>query len=92
MNLDHTSSNRHGDMLNSLLNAYVGCGGRCGRPDPTGTCEKQDNIRLGVDLMAARTKRISCGAEKLSNDGAEREIYKDNSVDDAIEGTRDDYE
>ncbi len=23
--LDHPSTNRHGDMLNSLLNAYVGC-------------------------------------------------------------------
>ncbi len=85
--LDHPSSNRHGDMLNSLLNAYVGCVDDAADLIQLGL-EKQDNIRLGVDLMAARTKEFLVVLEKLSNDGAEREIYKDN-LDDAIEGTRD---
>jgi hypothetical protein len=85
--LDHPSSNRHGDMLNSLLNAYVGCVDDAADLIQLGL-EKQDNIRLGVDLMAARTKEFLVVLEKLSNDGAEREIYKD-TLDDAIEGTRD---
>jgi len=85
--LEHPSSNRHGDMLNSLLNSYVGCVDDAADLIQLGL-EKQDNIRLGVDLMAARTKDFLVVLEKLSNDGAEREIYKDN-LDDAIEGTRD---
>jgi hypothetical protein len=85
--LDHPSTNRHGDMLNSLLNAYAGCVDDAADLIQLGL-EKQDNIRQGVDLMAARTKDFLVVLEKLSNDGAEREIYKDN-LDDAIEGTRD---
>ena len=85
--LDHPSSNRHGDMLNSLLNSYVGCVDDAADLIQLGL-EKQDNIRLGVDLMAARTKDFLVVLEKLANDGAEREVYKDN-LDDAIEGTRD---
>jgi hypothetical protein len=85
--LEHPSSNRHGDMLNSLLNAYVGCVDDAADLIQLGL-EKQDNIRQGIDLMAARTKEFLVVLEKLSNDGPEREIYKDN-LDDAIEGTRD---
>jgi hypothetical protein len=85
--LEHPSSNRHGDMLNSLLNAYIGCVDDAADLIQLGL-EKQDNIRHGIDLMATRTKEFLVVLEKLSNDGAEREIYKDN-LDDAIEGTRD---
>jgi hypothetical protein len=85
--LEHPSTNRHGDMLNSLLNAYVGCVDDAADLIELGL-EKQENIRQGVDLMAARTKDFLVVLEKLSNDGAKREIYKDN-LDDAIEGTRD---
>jgi len=85
--LDHPSTNRHGDMLNSLLNAYVGCVDDAADLIQLGL-EKQDNIRQGIDLMAARTKDFLVVLEKLANDGPEREIYKDN-LDDAIEGTRD---
>ncbi|HEV1994708.1 MAG TPA: hypothetical protein VGR03_10285 [Candidatus Acidoferrum sp.] len=85
--LDHPSTNRHGDMLNSLLNAYVGCVDDAADLIQLGI-EKQDNIRQGIDLMTARTKEFLVVLEKLSTDGAERELYKDN-LDDAIEGTRD---
>jgi hypothetical protein len=85
--LEHPSSNRHVDMLNSLLNAYVGCVDDAADLIQLGL-EKQDNIRQGIDLMAARTKEFLVVLEKLSNDGAEHEAYKDN-LDDAIEGTRD---
>jgi hypothetical protein len=85
--LEHPSTNRHGDTLNSLLNAYVGCVDDAADLIQLGL-EKQDNIRQGIDLMATRTKEFLVALEKLSNDGPERELYKDN-LDDAIEGTRD---
>ena len=85
--LEHPSTNRHGDMLNSLLNGYVGCVDDAADLIQLGI-EKQDNIRLGVDLMASKTKEFLVVLEKLSNEGAERDIYKD-TLDDAIEGTRD---
>src|SRR5260370_34683648 len=53
--LEHPSTNRHGDMLNSLLNAYVGCVDDAADLIQLGI-EKQDNIRKGVDLMSSRTK------------------------------------
>jgi hypothetical protein len=85
--LDHPSSNRHSDMLNSLLNAYVGCVDDAADLIALGI-EKQENIRQGVDLMVTRTKEFLMTLEKLSAEGAERGIYKEN-LDDAIEGTRD---
>jgi hypothetical protein len=85
--LDHPSTNRHGDMLNSLLNAYAGCVDDAADLIQLGI-EKQENIRQGIDMMTARTKDFLAVLEKLSNEGAERELYKDN-LDDAIEGTRD---
>jgi hypothetical protein len=74
-------------MLNALLNGYAGCVDDAADLIQLGI-EKQDNIRLGVDMMASRTKEFLVVLEKLSNEGAERETYKDN-LDDAIEGTRD---
>ena len=85
--LEHPSTNRHGDMLNALLNGYVGCVDDAADLIQLGI-EKQDNVRQGVDMMASRTKEFLVILEKLSNEGAERETYKDN-LDDAIEGTRD---
>jgi hypothetical protein len=85
--LDHPSTNRHGDMLNSLLNAYVGCIDDAADLIQLGI-EKQDNIRQGIELMSSRTKDFLVMLQKISSDGPEQEIYKDN-LDDAIEGTQD---
>jgi hypothetical protein len=85
--LDHPSTNRHGDMLNSLLNAYVGCVDDAADLIQLGI-EKQENIRQGIDLMTSRTKEFLVVLEKLSTDGPDRELYKEN-LDDAIEGTHD---
>jgi hypothetical protein len=85
--LEHPSSNRHGDLLNSLLNAYVGCVDDAADLIQLGL-EKQDNIRKGVDLMSSRTKEFLVVLGKISAEGPEKELYKDN-LDDAIEGTRD---
>lgn len=85
--LEHPSSNRHVEMLNALLNAYIGCVDDAADVMQLGI-EKQENIRKGIDLMASRTKEFLPILEKLSTDGPELETYKDN-LDDAIEGTRD---
>lgn len=85
--LEHPSSNRHVEMLNALLNAYVGCVDDAADVMQLGI-EKQENIRKGIDLMASRTKEFLPVLEKFSADGPELETYKDN-LDDAIEGTRD---
>jgi len=85
--LEHPSQNRHPEMLNSLLNAYIGCVDDAADLIQLGI-EKQENIRQGIDLMASRTKDFLPVLEKLSTDGPELEIYKDN-LQDAIEGTRD---
>ena len=85
--LAHPSGNRHADMLNGLLNAYVGCVDDAADIIQLGI-EKQENIRQGIDLMASRAKDFLAILEKLSTEGADLELYKDN-LDDAIEGTRD---
>src|SRR5215467_5122904 len=85
--IEHPSSNRHVEMLNALLNAYIGCVDDAADVMQLGI-EKQENIRKGIDLMASRTKEFLPILEKFSADGPELETYKDN-LDDAIEGTRD---
>jgi hypothetical protein len=85
--LDHPSTNRHADMLNSLMNAYSGCVDDASDLIQLGI-EKQENIRQGVDLMATRTKEFLTILEKLSTEGPELDLYREN-LDDAIEGTRD---
>ena len=85
--IEHPSSNHHVEMLNALLNAYIGCVDDAADVMQLGI-EKQENIRKGIDLMASRTKDFLPILEKFSADGRELETYKDN-LDDAIEGTRD---
>jgi hypothetical protein len=85
--LDHPSPSKHEDMLNALLNAYVGCVDDAADLIQLGI-HKQENIRKGIDLMVTRSKEFLAILEKVSAGGPELEIYKDN-LDDAIEGTRD---
>src|SRR6266566_6966667 len=49
--LEHPSSNHHVEMLNALLNAYIGCVDDAADVMQLGI-EKQENIRKGIDLMA----------------------------------------
>jgi hypothetical protein len=74
-------------MLNSLLNAYVGCVDDAADLIQLGI-EKQENIRKGIDLMSDRSKEFLAVLEKISADAVEIDAYKEN-LDDAIEGTRD---
>jgi hypothetical protein len=85
--LQHPSSNKHTEMLNALLNGYVGCIDDAADLIQLGI-EKQENIRPGIDMMATRTKEFLEVLNKISGDGTEVETFKDN-LGDAIEGTRD---
>src|SRR6266702_3232210 len=85
--LEHPSTNRHGDMLNSLLNAYVGCVDDAADIIQLGI-EKQDNIRKGIDLMTSKSKDFLEILRRYAASGPELETYKDN-LDDAVQGTED---
>ena len=85
--LDHPSPNRHAEMLNYLMNSYIGCVDDASDVIQD-AMEKQQNIRTGVDLMASKAKEYLTTLQKISTDAKEIEIYKTN-LDDAIEGTQD---
>lgn len=85
--LEHPSPNNHEQMLNYLMNSYVGCVDDAADLIELGV-EKQENVRKGVDLMAAKTKEYLEVLKKIQADGKEIEVYKEN-LDDAIDGTRD---
>src|SRR6202040_2320151 len=55
--LQHPSSNKHPEMLNALMNAYVGCVDDAADLVQLGI-QKQENIRPAIDLMASRTKEF----------------------------------
>jgi hypothetical protein len=84
--LDHPSLNRHEDMLNGLLNAYVGCLDDAADLITLGI-EKQENIRPAIDKMAAKAKEFLELLNKWA-EAPEKDLFKEN-LDDAIEGTRD---
>jgi hypothetical protein len=85
--LEHPSPNNHDQMLNYLMNSYVGCVDDASDLIQLGV-EKQENVRKGVDLMAAKTKEYLEILKKIQAGGKEIEVYKEN-LDDAIEGTQD---
>lgn len=85
--LEHPSTDKHAEMMNGLLNAYVGCVDDAADLIQLGI-EKQQNIRKGIDMMASRTKGFLEVLQKIPTEGPDGELYKDN-LGDAIEGTQD---
>lgn len=85
--LEHPSANRHGEMLNALMNGYVGCLDDAADLMQLGI-EKQENIRAGIDLINTKAKEFLEALNKIAADKVDLDIYKDN-LDDAIEGTKD---
>jgi hypothetical protein len=85
--LEHPSQNNHEQMLNYLLNAYIGCVDDAADLVQLGI-EKQQNVRAGVDLMAEKTKEYLEVLNKIKADAKEIDAYKEN-LDDAIDGTQD---
>lgn len=85
--LSHPSANKHGEMLNYLMNSYIGCVDDAADIIQLGL-EKQENIRQGIDLMATKAEAFLEILKKYSANGPELDVYKEN-LDDAIEGTED---
>lgn len=85
--LDHPSQTNHTQMLNYLMNSYVGCVDDAADLMQEGA-QKQLNVRAGIDLIASKTKEFLEILTKIQSDGKEIDVYKDN-LDDAIEGTQD---
>ena len=85
--LEHPSSNKHTELLNYLMNSYIGCVDDAADIIQVGL-EKQENIRQGIDLMAEKAKGFLPILQKYQAQGPELELYKEN-LDDAIEGTQD---
>ena len=85
--LQHPSANRHGELLNGLMNCYVGCLDDAADLMQLGI-EKQENIRAGVDLINTKAKEFLEALNKIAADKVDLDIYKDN-LDDAIECTKD---
>ena len=85
--LDHPSQTNHPQLLNYLMNSYVGCIDDAADQMQLGV-EKQQNVRAGIDLLGEKTKEFLEALKKIKADGKEAEIYQDN-LDDALEGTQD---
>ncbi len=85
--LDHPSPNKHTELLNYLMNSYIGCVDDAADIIQLGL-EKQDNIRQGIDLMAERAKAFLPILQKYQAEGPDLDLYKEN-LDDAVEGTQD---
>ena len=85
--LEHPSPNKHTEMLNYLMNSYIGCVDDAADIIQVGL-DHQDNIREGVDFMVVKAKEFLPVLEKFKADGTQIDLYKDN-LDDAIEGTQD---
>jgi hypothetical protein len=85
--LEHPSPNKHTEMLNYLMNSYIGCVDDAADIIQVGL-DHQDNIREGVDVMVVKAKEFLPILEKFKADGTQIDLYKDN-LDDAIEGTQD---
>jgi len=85
--LQHPSASKHSEMLNYLMNSYIGCVDDAADLVQLGL-DKQDNVRQGIDMMASKSKDFLEILKKFSASGPELELYKDN-LDDAIEGTED---
>jgi hypothetical protein len=83
----HEFERNRGEELNGLINAYSGC-----VDDATDLVDvarsKQQDIRLGLKVMKAKTQEFLTYLQQLAKTGPELEAYKEN-LDDAIEATQD---
>lgn len=78
---------RRAEILNGLLNAYVGC--MDDAADQIGLArEKQIDIRGQLKLIESKSKEFLVVLEKLDKGGPEYDTYRD-TLQDAIEGTKD---
>lgn len=82
-----TTERRRGEILNGLLNAYVGCLDD-GADQIALAREKQADIREALKLLRTKAQGFLDSLEKYHQNGPELETYRD-TLEDAIEGTKD---
>jgi hypothetical protein len=78
---------RRSEILNGLLNGYVGCVDDAADQIAIAR-EKQADIRAALKLMKFKGQQFLDVLEKLDQGGPEFDTYKD-TLEDAIEGTKD---
>ena len=78
---------RRSEILNGLLNGYVGCVDDAADQIALAR-EKQLDIRDALKLMLAKDKEFLETLQKYDKDGPELDTYKD-TLEDAIDGTKD---
>jgi hypothetical protein len=78
---------RRSEILNGLLNGYVGCMDDAADQIAVAQ-EKQADIHIPLKLMQSKGKEFLDSLEKIQRDGPELEIYKE-TLEDAIDGTKD---
>ncbi|MGA8220126.1 MAG: hypothetical protein WB780_00620 [Candidatus Acidiferrales bacterium] len=82
-----TPERKRAEILNSMLNAYVGCVDDAADQIDLAR-EKQADIRLAIKLMKSKAQEFLDVLERLDQGGPEYDLYKD-TLEDAIEGTKD---
>ena len=78
---------RRSEILNGLLNGYVGCVDDAADQIDLAR-EKQADIRAAIKLMKSKAQQFLDVLEKLQQGGPEFDTYKD-TLEDAVEGTKD---
>ncbi|MGH9747676.1 MAG: hypothetical protein ACRD59_16395, partial [Candidatus Acidiferrales bacterium] len=78
---------RRVEVLNNLLNGYTGCMDDAADQIAVGA-ERQSDIKSALKLMKSKGNEFLDILEKLQQNGAELDTYKD-TLEDAIDGTKD---
>lgn len=82
-----TPERQRSEVLNGLLNGYVGCVDD-GADQIDMAREKQADIRNALKLMKTKYTEFLDDLQKYEKDGKDLNLYRD-TLDDAIEGTKD---
>jgi len=82
-----TPERRRSEILNGLLNAYVGCLDD-GADQMALAREKRADIREAVKLLRTKAQEFLASLEKYQQNGPELDSYRE-TLEDAIEGTKD---
>ncbi|HTV58220.1 MAG TPA: hypothetical protein VMJ93_05045 [Verrucomicrobiae bacterium] len=85
-----TPEGRRGDILNSLLNGYIGCVDD-GTDQIEVARERQVDIRSALKLFAAKDKEFLAQLQKINKNSPDYDMYVD-TLQDAIEGTQEDLQ
>ncbi|HUO35513.1 MAG TPA: hypothetical protein VMU43_11025 [Candidatus Acidoferrum sp.] len=83
-----TPEGRRGDILNSLLNGYVGCFDD-GTDEIEVARERQVDIRSALQLFDKKGKEFLAQLQKINKNSPDYDMYSD-TLQDAVEGTQED--